>query len=184
MARNAVPPKEMNLMHSNTGHWEYVIDSRAPYGLAAKLVLGLWWLDISAMLYGVLPGRYWVQWGLALSNTSSLNRSQFRVAAFSRDEIPIWNNEAKNSIDYRPESTRNFFHHTTATNKDLLDPNEAFIFQLPQTLVVEKEKPTLFAQMREHHSYKNGITVLFVRIVPAGDGEVDAKEFESDEEDR
>ncbi|KAG0377323.1 hypothetical protein BGX24_006325 [Mortierella sp. AD032] len=184
--RNSVPPKEMNLAHEDNGYWSYISsDSRTPHHqLAAKLTSGLWWLDISAVLYGVLPGRYWVQWGFVLSNDSSLKGTQFRVAAFSRDEIPIWDNRAENSISYRPKSTRHFFHHTTVTNKDRLDPTEDFIFQLPQILVVDKDKPTLFAQMREHHSYKDGITVLFVRIVPAGDEEVDAKEFKSVKEMR
>jgi len=68
-------------------YWDFVSDNRSPYGLVAKLESGLWWLDVSAVLFGVGPGRYRVQWGLALDDTSCASEVQFRVAAFSRDEV-------------------------------------------------------------------------------------------------
>ena len=42
--------------------------------------------------------------------------------------------------------------------------------------MVEKEKPTVFVQMRSHGRYRTGLTVLFVRVVPAGEDEVDEGE--------
>ncbi|KAF9327100.1 hypothetical protein BGZ91_001628, partial [Linnemannia elongata] len=90
--------------------------------------------------------------------------------------VPEWHNEAKNTITYTPSTTRNFLNRTTATNKENINPSEAFIFQLPQVLVVETEKPTVFVQMRSHGTYRTGLTVLFVRVVPAGEDEVDEEE--------
>ncbi|KAF9293862.1 hypothetical protein BGZ88_004777, partial [Linnemannia elongata] len=90
--------------------------------------------------------------------------------------VPEWHNEAKNTITYTPSTTRNFLNRTTATNKENINPSEAFIFQLPQVLVVENEKPTVFVQMRSHGTYRTGLTVLFVRVVPAGEDEVDEEE--------
>ncbi|OAQ35745.1 hypothetical protein K457DRAFT_132435 [Linnemannia elongata AG-77] len=173
--RTAVSPKEMYICHRDD-YWKFVSDSRSPYGLVAKLESGLWWLDVSAVLFGIRPGRYRVQWGLALDNRSCASGVQFRVAAFSRDEVPEWHNEEKNTITYTPSTTRNFLNRTTATNKENINPSEAFIFQLPQVLVVETEKPTVFVQMRSHGTYRTGLTVLFVRVVPAGEDEVDEEE--------
>ncbi|KAF9152029.1 hypothetical protein BG015_005883 [Linnemannia schmuckeri] len=167
-----VPAKEMYICHRDN-YWNFVSDNRSPYGLAADLTSGLWWLDVSAILFGVGPGRYRVQWGLALDDSSCASRVQFRVTAFSRDEVPEWYNEAKNCIDYTPSTTENFLSHTSATNKKEIEPSEAFIFQHPQVLVVEKDKPTLFVQMRDHGKYRTGLKVLFVRIAPAGEDEVD-----------
>jgi hypothetical protein len=72
------------------------------------------------------------------------------------------------------------------TNKDVVSPEETIIFQLPQVLHVEQEMSTIFVQMREHNQEKNGLTVLFLRIIPAGDDEEDMKaerEAVEDEED-
>jgi hypothetical protein len=78
----------MGISHKKTEHyWRFVDDSRCPYKKAAKLVSGIWWLDIRGTLFGVPPGRYWVQWGLGLTNSSSVVRTQFRVALFSNDEV-------------------------------------------------------------------------------------------------
>ncbi|KAF8940232.1 hypothetical protein BGZ47_007821 [Haplosporangium gracile] len=173
--RTAVSAKEMYICHRDN-HWDFVSDNRSPYGLVANLTSALWWLDVSAILFGVEPGRYRIQWGLALEDSSCATRVQFRVAAFSRNEVPEWYNEAKNSIDYTSNTTKNFLNHTSATNKREIEPSEAFIFQHPQVLVVEKDKPTLFVQMRDHGSHRTGLKVLFARIVPAGEDEVDDAE--------
>ncbi|KAF9135989.1 hypothetical protein BGW39_009041 [Mortierella sp. 14UC] len=106
---------------------------------------------------------------------TNIGRTQFRVAPFSNDEVPEWGNDAENCIDYTPYTFRDFLHHTLMTNKDAVSSEEAIIFQLPRVLVVEQEKSTVFVQMREHNREKNGLTVLFVRIIPAGDDEEDVK---------
>ncbi|KAG0377324.1 hypothetical protein BGX24_006326 [Mortierella sp. AD032] len=175
-SRNAVPPEEMGLAHRNGGYWKFVDDPRGPYGKVAKLTSGLSWLNVSANMHGVMPGRYWVQWGFCLTNPSTVTWTQFRVSTFPRNEIPIWHHESPDVIDYTPHSFRQFLHHTNATNKDIVSPTEALIFQLPCVLVVSEDKPTVFLQMREHDMFKSGATVLFVRIVPAGDEEADVKE--------
>ncbi|KAF9540478.1 hypothetical protein EC957_004051 [Mortierella hygrophila] len=156
--------------------WEFVSDNRSPYGMAARLQSGPWWLDVSAVLFGVGPGRYRVQWGLGLDDTSYTSGIQFRVTTFSRDEVPEWNNDEKSTITYTPSTTHDFLACNTATSKKEINPSEAFIFQLPQVLVVEKEKPTVFVQMRDHWSYGTDLAVLFVRVVPAGEDEVDEED--------
>ncbi|KAG0287224.1 hypothetical protein BGZ96_008822 [Linnemannia gamsii] len=178
----------MYICHRDT-YWKFISDNKSPYGLVAKLEEGLWLLDVSANLYGVLPGRYRVQWGLSLSNNSCASGVQFRVAAFSRDEIPEWHNEAMNSIEYTPKTVRHFLHHINSSHKEDIDPSSpssykamTFIFQLPQVLVVDKDKPTLFVQMRDHGTYRSGLTVLFVKLVPAGEEEED-DEVDDDEVD-
>lgn len=167
--RTAVPPKEMYICQRDD-NWDFVSDNKSPYGLVAKQESGLSWLDVSAVLFGVGPGRYHVQWGLALESYTS--GVQYRVATFSRDEVPEWYNEEKDNISYSPPTAQDFLTHTTATNKEYITPSEAFIFQLPQLLVVEKEKPTVFVQMKDHETYRTGLTVLFVRVVPAGEDDV------------
>ncbi|KAK3841492.1 MAG: hypothetical protein J3R72DRAFT_444981 [Linnemannia gamsii] len=222
--RKSVPPKDMVIGHLDTGYWQLLNDPRSSFddGLVANLTQGLTWLNVSAKLFGVPPGRYWVQWCFSLQSSSAVVGTQFRVATFSRDEVkryigqgcyvvfflfclfvlsgrysiidhmsplsqlqvPLWHNENKNSIDYTPGTFRKFLHHTTATDKEFLDPNEAFIFQLPRVLVVEENEPTVFVQLREHTAHKNkdGIMVLFARVVPAGDDEDDVKAEREDVE--
>ncbi|KAG0272519.1 hypothetical protein BGZ95_011729 [Linnemannia exigua] len=185
MARKSVPPKDMVIGHLDTGYWHLVSDPRSAFddGLVANLGQGLSWLNVSGSLFGVPPGRYWVQWSYNLRNPTAVVGTQFRVATFSRDLVPVWHYETKSSIDYTPGTFRKFLHHTTATNKELLDPNEVFIFQLPQVLVVEENKPTVFVQMREHNTHKDGIMILFLRLVLAGDDEDDVKAEREDVEE-
>ncbi|KAG0265092.1 hypothetical protein BGZ95_003427 [Linnemannia exigua] len=181
-SRNAVPPDEMGLAHRDNGYWRFDDDSRGPYGKIATLIAGLAWLNVSANMPGVMPGRYWVQWGFCLRNPSSVTGTQFRVSTFPRDEIPVWHHESPDIIDYTPRSFRQFLHHTNAINKDIVSPTETLIFQLPYVLVVEEDKPTVFLQMREHNTNKDGIVVLFLRLVPAGDDEDDVKTEREDVE--
>ncbi|KAF9135996.1 hypothetical protein BGW39_009048 [Mortierella sp. 14UC] len=99
-----------------------------------------------------------------------------------REDIPLWYNEIENSIDYTPPTFRRFLHHTNATNKDTVSREEAIIFQLPRVLVVKEDKPTVFVQMREHNGFKDGIAVLFVRLVPAKEDDEDIKAEREDVE--
>ncbi|KAF9097699.1 hypothetical protein BGX23_008124 [Mortierella sp. AD031] len=161
--RMAIPGDDMFIVHKGGPHWVMVLCLDSAYGQVAKL-RGVWWLDVSAVLYGVPRGSYRVQWGLVVENPTAVVATQFRS--------PTWDNTQPNASSFIAESMREFIGETDNQVRNLFVPGR-MNFQLPERLVVEQDHQTIFVQFRNHRgTYKSGLSVDYVRLLREDDPRV------------
>ena len=83
-----VPALDLCIIHMGRMYWEMIERSDSIYGRMAELH-GVWWLDVSAVFYGVPRGRYRIQWNLVLANSSPIMNTEFRAVSIDRSEVTL-----------------------------------------------------------------------------------------------
>ncbi|KAF8940231.1 hypothetical protein BGZ47_007820 [Haplosporangium gracile] len=160
--RTTIPARDMVIIHMNNDNWCMEEDATSQFGEVARLN-HVYWLDVSAVFHGVMPGRYLVQWNLTVNSISAVDKTLFRA-------IPAWDNTHADTIGFTPTTQSSFVKATNSITRDRFQPGP-ILLQLPDQLEVGPEHPTVFVQIKNHDNYqpRNAMTVDFVRLVSVDD---------------
>ncbi|KAF9152028.1 hypothetical protein BG015_005882 [Linnemannia schmuckeri] len=162
-ARTTIPARDMVIIHmNNNNNWSMEKNATSQFGEVARLRY-VFWLDVSAVFHGVMPGRYLVQWKLTVNSISAVENTLFRA-------IPAWDNTHANTIGFTPTTESSFVKATNSNTRDRFQPGP-FLLQLPDQLEVGPEHPTVFVQFKNHDNFrsKSAMMIDFVRLVSIDD---------------
>ncbi|KAG0287225.1 hypothetical protein BGZ96_008823 [Linnemannia gamsii] len=188
-SRTIIPARDMVIIHMNNNNWSMEEDETSQFGEVARLSY-VWWLDVSAIFHGVVPGRYYVQWNLTVNSFDCIQSTLFRAATIPGHEaslspfsifiskhechgglwIPAWDNAHSNTIEFMPTTQSAFIKATNSTTRNRFQPGP-MLLQLPNQLEVAPEHPTVFVQFKNHsdHRSKRRMLVDYVRLVSVDD---------------
>ncbi|KAF9912058.1 hypothetical protein EC991_001004 [Linnemannia zychae] len=168
--RTIIPARDMTIIHMNNGFlWTMEPNTTSAFGEMARLS-SVNWLDVSALFHGVIPGQYYVQWGLVVNSITAVQHTLFRAVALGSHEFPPWDNTYPNTIGFIPQRASAFIHHTNSPVRDQFRAGP-MIFQLPIILTIGPEHPTVFVQLKEHDDFhaKSAMLIDYVRLVRVDD---------------
>jgi len=170
-SRTIIPSRDMAIIHMDDHgfHWTMSMNNDSQFGEMARLG-HVNWLDVSAVFHGVLPGQYYVQWGLVVNSVSAVQHALFRAVAFGINESPSWDNTHPDTIGFIAQRATTFIQHTNSLTRNRFNGG-SMIFQLPDVLAITPDHPTVFVQFKDHDNYrsKSSLSVDYVRLVRVDD---------------
>ncbi|KAF9135997.1 hypothetical protein BGW39_009049 [Mortierella sp. 14UC] len=168
--RTVIPARDMTIIHMNgTFLWSMQPNTTSVFGEMARLG-AVNWLDVSALFHGVVPGRYYVQWGLIVNSITAVQYTLFRAIALMSHEFPPWDNMHPDTIRFTPQRASAFIQHTTSPTRNRFQAGP-MIFQLPAVLQIGPEHPTVFVQLKDHDNFRSkcAMSIDYVRLVRVDD---------------
>ncbi|KAG0272520.1 hypothetical protein BGZ95_011730 [Linnemannia exigua] len=170
-SRTVIPSRDMAIIHmgNNGFHWTMSMVADSQFGEMARLG-HVNWLDVSAVFHGVVPGQYYVQWGLVVNSVSAVQYTLFRAVALGSHEFPSWDNTHPDTIGFKPQRATTFIQYTNSPTRKFFKGGP-MIFQHPDILTITAEYPTVFVQFKDHDNIriKSSMSVDYVRLVRVDD---------------
>ena len=81
-----LPAEDMAICHMGDQFWRMISSEESRFGKLAELA-SVWWMDVVAVLYGVPPGRYKIQWRVKITSDRPVVNTEFRAVLFDKDEV-------------------------------------------------------------------------------------------------
>ncbi|KAF9582932.1 hypothetical protein BGW38_010568 [Lunasporangiospora selenospora] len=185
-SKTLLPARDISIHHIGNRYWVMADSKQSQFSEVAELK-SVWWMDVSAMFYGVPPGKYKVQWRVSLTSDGPVINSEFRTILFDQEENnsirgQFSNQDISDVVNYpsttlfQPKSIQEFMTHTDSTVTNVnrkpfrkLFSKEFTTLELPDELVVEDNYQGVFVQIRNHDGWKSGLFIDYVRLVDVDD---------------
>ncbi|KAF8940211.1 hypothetical protein EDD21DRAFT_414755 [Dissophora ornata] len=171
--RMVIPAQDLGIVHGdNDSYWKIIKRSDSIYGRMAGL-LHVWWLDVSAVFYGVPRGRYRIQWRFEMGNSTPIINTEFRAVAVDKKEIPSWDTSHPSATSFTCTGKEQLVEPTTSSSEDGRAVRGPVMVQVPGVLIINGDHPNVLVQFRNHRgTYKYGLSVDFVRLIDEDDPRV------------
>ncbi|KAF9932188.1 hypothetical protein FBU30_008743 [Linnemannia zychae] len=176
LSRMTLPAEDMMIAHMGNQFWRMISSSESKYGKLAELA-SVWWMDVVAVFFGVLPGRYKVQWRVKVTSDGPVVNTEFRAVQFTKEEDYHTAGGKPNALSFKPTSKQEFIEQTDTqgsrvNKRPFRNLFRGFtILELPGELVIEDDYQGVFLQIRNHEDWKSGLYIDYVRLVNVDDPE-------------
>ncbi|KAF9085891.1 hypothetical protein BGX23_009315 [Mortierella sp. AD031] len=176
LSRMTLPAEDMMIAHMGDQFWRMISSDESQFGKLAELA-SVWWMDVAAVVFGVPPGRYKVQWRVKVTSDGPVVNTEFRAVLFDKHEDHHSLGDKPNALTFIPTSKQEFIEHTDScgsrvNKKPFRNLFKGFtILELPGELLVEDDHRGVFLQIRNHEDWKSGLYIDYVRLLNLDDPE-------------
>ncbi|KAF9346589.1 hypothetical protein BGX26_001883 [Mortierella sp. AD094] len=139
------------IVHLDGNHWRLGERAGSTFNPVAELH-GVWWLDASAVFYGVPQGRYRIQWNCEMKRSFPALETEFRAIVTDPNEIPLWDSTLPSAVSFTLSNEIQLMER--ATHPDVMSYESLFsgffILQIPDVLVINESYQNVLVQLRNH----------------------------------